>query len=233
MIRKDRKSGFTLIEVMVAMAVLMIGLVGIIGVQVSGIHQLALARHRTIATQLGTRTLEYLKNVPVDINNPAQIFTDYLGNPLIDNETDNKALLYDDGVGDGYLTWHRLPPMKADGTMLPAGEAWSTEYFYLVIYGVEWGGQNGSTNRTPANNSELELAKYPSVLPGVNEIYIEIWVLWVQPGQNPQPGTLGSPLLKTVKDYFDDINKGFTNHSPGFAPKRKIVLKTIRRITRT
>jgi len=232
------KNGFTLIEVMIALSVLMIGLVGIIGVQIAGIHQLAQAKHRTTASQLAAQMLEYFKNAPVDNGcascspdpipaNPAKIFTDALsGKTLVD--ADGGALLNDTTMGDGYLTWHRLPPMRADGTMLPFGGNWKSEYFYMAIYGVEWGGWNGSVNIPTIETAELDLAKYPETIPGVNEIYIEVWVFWVEPGQrlDEYKGT----KLPNIMSYYDPISSDFKLGKPSISPRRKIVLKTIRKI---
>jgi prepilin-type N-terminal cleavage/methylation domain-containing protein len=109
---KAGKSGFSLIEVMIAVALLMIGLVGIISLQVTGIRWLGQAKHRTVATQLASDTLEYLKTVPVDPNNPATLFSTSTSVPLIDVES--QPLLMDQAVGDGYNTWHKFFLLSAD-----------------------------------------------------------------------------------------------------------------------
>jgi len=220
-----KTQGFTLIEVMIALAVLMIGLVGIIGVQIAGIHQLAQAKQRTTASLLGVQVMEHLKNVPINPNNPDEIFSDYLGNQLVD--ADGKALLSDAVVGDGLLTWHRLPPMSSDGRFMPAGGPWSSEYFYLVIYGVEWGGASGSQSLSAPDNKPLTLAKYPDTIPAANQIYIEVWAGWVDPGQRPQLYN-GNPLNQIIDYYNAPIVDAGSPGAPQVDFKRKVVLKTIR-----
>jgi len=220
------KNGFTLIEMMIALAVLMIGLVGIIGIQVAGVHQLTKAKQRTAATQLGTQIMESLKNAPINRDDSSQIFVDSSGKSLAD--ADGAALLEDAVSGDGFLTWHRLRPMKADGTILPAADSWNPEYFYMAIYGVEWGGAGGSQFiDAGGTNDELVLAKYPDTVPGANEIYIEVWIFWVEPGQRVL--SAGGQELKSIWDYYEKIGTGFPN-APSVVPRRRMVLKTIRRV---
>lgn len=222
-----QKSGFTLIEVMIALAILLVGLVGIIGVQIAGIHQLGQAKQRTTATQLGAEILEHLKNVPVNPSDPAQKFSDVFGNELVD--ADGNALLYDEAVGDGYLTWHRLRPMRADGTQVSDINNWTADYFYLVIYGVEWGGPTGSTKILAGGETDpLSLAQYPDTVPGPNQIYIEIWVGWVDSGQKPQ--VYSGTRLNQVKDYYDVIIEPGSAQAPKVNFKRKVVMKTVRRV---
>ncbi len=216
------KAGFTMIEVMIALAVLMIGLVGIVGVQIAGIHQLAQAKQRTAATQLSTQVMETLKNTPINATDPSVIFSDGLGVQQVD--ADGAALL-DDTAGDGKLTWHRLRPMKADGAIL-TDDNWSSEFFYMAVYGVEWGGAAGSKFLNAGSNDPLVLAQYPDTVPGANEIYIEVWVLWVDPGMNPQ--TVSGVTLHSVWDYYNNINSSFPV-APSVVPKKKLVMRTIRR----
>jgi len=227
----ETKTGFSLIEVMIAMGVLMVGLVALVELQVFGIHYLAMARQRTIAGQLAAQYLEMLKIVPIDSTNPARIMRDRNNVPFVD--ADAKALLDDVVIGDGVNTWHRLAPVNERGEMGIGGGGFQ----YLICYGVEWGGSvipaGGalplSLRVAPneAGETELTLARFPEILPAMSEIYIEVWVGWVASGDKPQ--IVGVEQLRTVQDYYGKVNDTFPQH-PAVFPKHKVVLRTLRRI---
>jgi type IV pilus modification protein PilV len=70
--------GFTIIEVMIAMAIFAIGILAVISMQIGSINQNAAARMQTKATSLAVECLEILKMLPYDHtdldegNNPHQ-----------------------------------------------------------------------------------------------------------------------------------------------------------------
>jgi len=246
----ERKTGFSLIEVIIAMGVLMIGLVALVQLQVFGIQYLALARQKTVASQLAAQYLEMLKTVPVDLANPATIMFDSTGVVAFE-DADNNALLNDGVIGDGINTWHRLRPVNERGEMLPAGQGWTADFQYLICYGVEWGGTfipvggNVPLSKLVApkesGETELTLARFPEILPGAykyydakgelriayQEIYIEVWVGWVGRGVNLQ--RVGTEELRNVNNFFDNVNTTFPEH-PAVFPRHKVVLRTLRRI---
>ncbi len=220
------KSGFTLIEVMIAMAVLMIGMLALISLQMAGIRQLAQAKQRTAATQLATQTLEYLKTVPVDPNDRSRIFTDAVtGANLVDAAG---VALLDDTSTDGKLTWHLLRPYGEDGIPMAAGSNWTSQSLYLVAYGVDWGGANGNHFVSAGGETnELLLAQYPEILPGANQIYLEVWVGWIEPGARLQ--TYEGAELRNALEYFNVVGDTFPNN-PAVFTRRKIALKTLRQL---
>lgn len=63
-----RKEGFSLIEVMIAMAVLMVGLLAVVGLFGTGFQALQVGDHRTVAAQMAQNKMEELRQ-----SNPAQI----------------------------------------------------------------------------------------------------------------------------------------------------------------
>lgn len=222
--RIKSNTGFSIIEVMTALALLMIGLAGIISLQVAAIHWLGQAKHRTIATQVGAMVMENLKSSPIaSAVSPSVIAKD--GNSVDIVDADSAALLNDTTMADGIMTWHRLKPMTSSGQVYAANN-WTGNYFYLVAYGVEWGGTNGSKFLT-ATGSGNALAKYPEIVPGPREMYIETWVGWVELGDRQTISAVPGP--PNVKDYFDYINSTFSSGYPAVFPKHKVVLKTIRR----
>ena len=60
------KRGFTLIEVMVAMAIFAVGILALAGLQSNYISGNAQARLKTEATALGAHTIEQLRSMPFD-----------------------------------------------------------------------------------------------------------------------------------------------------------------------
>lgn len=60
-----RERGFTIIEIMIAMTVLVIGMAGIVKLTVASMRASALSRHATEATVLAEDKMEFLRTVPV------------------------------------------------------------------------------------------------------------------------------------------------------------------------
>jgi len=60
--------GFTLIEVLVALAIFSIGILAVAGLQIKSVNQNAAARMQTEATALSVEWLERLKTLPFDHN---------------------------------------------------------------------------------------------------------------------------------------------------------------------
>lgn len=63
---KNNQEGFTLIEVLIAMAIFAIGILSLAGLQVSYIGGNASAQMQTEATALGAQVIENLKSLPFD-----------------------------------------------------------------------------------------------------------------------------------------------------------------------
>ena len=235
--RKLKKvAGFSLIEVLIALAELMFGLEAVIALQVAAIKQLQQARSRTAATQIASALMEKLKTCPLDTSaapSTALLFQDSADIVYRDNPEDNKALLYDRAIGDGYVTWHRFRPIRTDGTILSDTATYGLDYPFVAAYSVEWGpvvstGTEPSLN--PGSNDELIQAGYPKQLPGYLEVYIEVWVGWVEPGE--QFLYSGGTPMKTAWDYYTYMNSTFTGTPsyPSIFPKHKVKLASIRRI---
>jgi len=62
MIKKTRSSGFTLLEVMIALVIFSIGLLGLAGIQSAGIRNNQLSYTRTVATQLAYDMADRMRN---------------------------------------------------------------------------------------------------------------------------------------------------------------------------
>lgn len=57
--------GFTLIELMISLTVLLIGVTGILSMHLSSMHATAYSRHATEATVIGEDKMEELRTIPV------------------------------------------------------------------------------------------------------------------------------------------------------------------------
>ena len=63
---KNNQEGFTLIEVLIAMAIFAVGILALAGLQVTYIGGNASAQMQTEATALGAQVIEHLKSLPFD-----------------------------------------------------------------------------------------------------------------------------------------------------------------------
>ncbi|MGA9479530.1 MAG: prepilin-type N-terminal cleavage/methylation domain-containing protein [Desulfobacterales bacterium] len=63
---KNNQEGFTLIEVLIAMAIFAVGILALAGLQVTYIGGNASAQMQTEATALGAQVIEQLKSLPFD-----------------------------------------------------------------------------------------------------------------------------------------------------------------------
>jgi prepilin-type N-terminal cleavage/methylation domain-containing protein len=64
--RDNKEEGFTLIEVLIAMAIFAVGILALAGLQVTYIGGNASAQMQTEATALGAQVIEQLKSLPFD-----------------------------------------------------------------------------------------------------------------------------------------------------------------------
>ena len=67
--RDNKEEGFTLIEVLIAMAIFAVGILALAGLQVTYIGGNASAQMQTEATALGAQVIEHLKSLPLKLRN--------------------------------------------------------------------------------------------------------------------------------------------------------------------
>jgi len=242
----EKERGFSLIEVLIALSILMVGLIAIVGLQVAAIHYVGVARHRSEAIQIASQVMEYLKIVPADrVNmNPSTVFTDSEGNRFVD--IDDSPLLYDGVVADGRVTWHRFGLMSSTGEIKRDLNQWNvgdSKFSYMVVYAVEWGGNNGSIFlpanvnqdlfKKPGLRRSLDLATsyLPEIIPGANQIYLEVRVGWLESADIKELRAEGfiagsePPIIECYKQVLSNAPK---TGNLDFFPKRYISIKAIR-----
>jgi prepilin-type N-terminal cleavage/methylation domain-containing protein len=79
--RRRNQRGFTLIELMIALTVLLIGVSGILSLQLVSFQSTAYSRHATEAAVLGEDKMEQLRTVPVSTLAPGSEQVNALGIP--------------------------------------------------------------------------------------------------------------------------------------------------------
>ena len=63
--RRGQQGGFTVVEVLIALLVLLIGMAGMLSLQLTALKATGFSRHATEATVLAEDRLEYLRTAPV------------------------------------------------------------------------------------------------------------------------------------------------------------------------
>ena len=187
----DRVSGFTLIEVMIAMVVLAIGLLALAQLQVATINGLAYSRHFSVATQLAEGQLEKLMSYPFpfnEIGNPAFYPKDQNGvNIEAETASGTATSPFSDAVtvagmetqGDGIATRVWSPtPVNEQGQPARLGEQ-----AYVVCWTVERGGSAG----TP------KLAGKSYGLPGAYQVRFVVSAIWFDKGEKINAWTFTRP----------------------------------------
>lgn len=82
-IRVGMDDGFTLLELVVALAILATVMLGLIGVQVKSLQSVAVAKQRQQATALANQTMEQLRALPYDTVTSGLLTSDTAGDPNI------------------------------------------------------------------------------------------------------------------------------------------------------
>ena len=154
-------SGFSLIEVMIAMTILAVGILVIAQMQVAAINGLAYSRRMSSATQLAQHQLEYLRTMPFGTDNET-------------NEQDaayngaNENIFTDPVLGDGnFSDWHYYgTPVDAEGN--PVSHTGGGNKYY-----VRWRVERGPDNSSDTIGGGIDF-------PGMGQMIIEIEVFWFE-----------------------------------------------------
>jgi len=164
--RTDKRSGFSLVEVLIALTVLAVGILVIAQMQAAAIRGLAFSRHLSVASQIAESLAEVLRSLPYD---PTQPNTAPTVNGVAYQDSQLKSVLYDDNLGDAnYGPW--LYYTQPRNEMLQAKTPNSGGQDYYLRWRCMWG--------IPTNVA-VSIKPYPGPsVPGVGQIQIQIQVIW-------------------------------------------------------
>jgi|GEM_PF-3681066 len=149
-------SGFSLIEVMIAMTILAVGILVIAQMQVAAINGLAYSRRMSSATQLAQHQLEYLRTMPFGTNEQDAAYNGA-----------GENIFTDPTLGDGnFSDWHYYgTPVNAEGN--PVSHTGGGNKYY-VRWHVERGPMSPNAVRGTGG------VEYP----GPGQMVIEVEVFW-------------------------------------------------------
>lgn len=145
---KDREkihaSGFTLIEVMIVVAIFSIAILGAMSLQIGAIQGNSKARKSTLAMEYAADTMEHLMRIGGGSDDRYNFDDDGDGNidNLAESELNNDGVDNNgDGTADetGELEWHRLPEFSVGTDYTRAASTNIPEDDYLSgIYDLTW-----------------------------------------------------------------------------------------------
>jgi prepilin-type N-terminal cleavage/methylation domain-containing protein len=180
------EAGFTLIEVMIAMVVLVLGLLALAQLQVAAIKGLTYSRHFSVATQLAQSQMEKLMSYPFsekDASTPDYCPLDKDGHPILVEDTGGtqRSPFYD-GISVSTLSGYTISTGDGNATRLwlpdPVNElgqpAQPNENSYLVTWTVERGGTEGTNPLHPGGYG----------IPGPYEVRLVVTAIWFEKGDN-------------------------------------------------
>ena len=139
----SKSSGFTLIEVMIVIAIFSIGILGTMSMQTSAINLNAGTRKSTLAMEYANDTMERLMQVGRSLEDKFNVDDNDDGNvdESAESELNNDG---EDNDGDGSvdeadeLEWHRLSEFQDDGTEKSRGGNIPTDAYYDSIFDLSW-----------------------------------------------------------------------------------------------
>ncbi len=137
-----RQEGFTLIEVLIVIAIFSIGILGAMSMQISAINTNATTRKSTLAMEYATDTMERLMQVGYSTNDKFNFDDNGDGSTdeLAESDLRNDG---EDNDGDGStdeadeLEWHRLPEFQA-GAGYTRGTSIIEDAYYDSVFDLTW-----------------------------------------------------------------------------------------------
>ncbi len=147
------QSGFSLLEVMIAMTILAVGILVIAQMQIAAIRGLTYSRRLSSATQLAQFQMEQLRTLPFSTG--------------VSDDSNYNNVLEDDVDGDGNFSgWHYYStPLNEEGNTVPAAGGGMKYY-------VHWRVDKGPAGQQDVRGTgQIEY-------PGPGQMRIEVEVLW-------------------------------------------------------
>lgn len=138
----SRQDGFTLIEVMIVIAIFSIGILGAMAMQTSAVTTNAISNESTLAMEYATDTMERLMQIGANREDRFNFDDNGVGgiDEIAESELQNDGI---DNDGDGAtdeadeLEWFRLPEF-AVGTDRTRGVNIPTNAYYNSIFDLTW-----------------------------------------------------------------------------------------------
>lgn len=181
--------GFSLVEVLIALAILAAGILVVAKMQDAAIKSLAFSRHMSAATELAQGQLEFLRALPYSDLTPDACPVLQDGTSIKDNA--DESILLDPNPGDiNPSTWHELAndPVNDQGTT--QGNLNTRRYY--VRWTIQRGGFNGVPN--PAAPPSAPPLTQTIGIPGSGQMRIVVEVVWWEDNRN-RPGMGTNPAF--------------------------------------
>jgi prepilin-type N-terminal cleavage/methylation domain-containing protein len=140
--RISGQEGFTLIEVLLVIAIFSIGILGAMSMQTSAVNTNALTRKSNMAIEYATDTMERLMQIGMSTQDNFNVDDDELNgiDDLGESELNNDGIDNDDdGSVDeaDELEWFRLPEFADGGTFMRGGSI-PADAYYSQIFNLTW-----------------------------------------------------------------------------------------------
>lgn len=158
--KKKKNTGFTLVETLIAIAILMISVAAPLSLAAKGLEVIAISKDHIVADFLAQEAFEWIKN-KTDYNKNSPIGTDPLINGL------NECILADDGSGNGCIVDYTDSLSSYNGQVLKIQDG---------IYSYNSGGIDTKFKRY------VKIKKYRDTITShLDEISVEVTVEWEAP----------------------------------------------------
>ncbi|MFZ2633285.1 MAG: prepilin-type N-terminal cleavage/methylation domain-containing protein [Desulfosalsimonadaceae bacterium] len=153
----SRQDGFTLIEVIIVIAIFSIGILGAMTMQTSAVDANATSRKSTLALEYATDTMERLMQINPSFDDNFNIDDDGDGNFTDTDEADDlNSDGFDndqDGTVDNEVVWHLLPEF-ATGTGRSRGTNIPEDAYYNSIFNLTWAVTNINCDGLGGNDAK-------------------------------------------------------------------------------
>jgi len=199
-----RSRGFSLIEVLIALAVLAVGLLAVARLQTAAINSLSFSRHLSTATQLAEQQIEFLRSLPYNAIDETDIPQDQFGANIQSCQgswcalspplTDASSASTSDGMPG---PWHQptTNPVNAIGQAASPGE--------MTFY-IRWRVERGP-----------DTIQSTFVFPHYGQAHIRVQVIWWE-------RSLSRPNLTGARALL------FTDFNPAATRAHVVELETVR-----
>ncbi len=133
----SRQNGFTIIEVMIVIAIFSIGILGAMSMQTKAVSTNASTRKSTLAVEYATDTMERLMHVGTSDRDKYKVDDDGDGSVDEADEEDDGIDNDNDGTVDNEVVWHQMPEFAVGGPYT-RGTNIPVDTYYASIFTLSW-----------------------------------------------------------------------------------------------